>query len=520
MQLVFPDDCFPNLMTIDRSTVKDPTVRHEIPHNILADRRIPHIAFANRDEAHIIFNTALLFAGKPGLAIGCFLGWSTCHLALGGVRLDAVDPLLDRPDIRRNVEASLAAAKVLDRVNLVAGESPEMVRRLASSGDRRWSLVLIEGKRATPGLPKNAEICLAHCATDALVLITDLVSPVAWEEFDHFRQAGWQTRIYDTAQIMGVAWRGAVRPIDHRPDPEVTWSRPGHMRDAQETRGHQVAPDSIATSGMKLSPRIDFAAARSIMQQAAIFVPNSAGDIAATFGQTMLGVGQTLPALATLADVIGHAAVPIIDIGALERTPAAIQATDELGRLFRHHGSDKSTVHDYHLLYGALLADPTQVKAVLEIGLGMNNVAVVSNMGTTGRPGASLRAFRDWLPDAQIFGADVDRGILFEEPRIRTFFVDQTSPKTLIQLGDVIGLSFDLVIDDGLHTPNANLNTLAFALPRIRPGGWVVIEDIPERALDIWRIVSSLLPPGYRPQLIRARGGYLFVLRRPLSTPT
>jgi hypothetical protein len=98
--------------------------------------------------------------------------------------------------------------------------------------------------------------------------------------------------------------------------------------------------------------------------------------------------------------------------------------------------------------------------------------------------------------------------------------VDQTSPKTLIQLGDVIGLSFDLVIDNGLHTPNANLNTLAFALPRIRPGGWVVIEDIPERALDIWRIVSSLLPPGYRPQLIRARGGYLFVLRRPLSTPT
>ena len=40
------------------------------------------------------------------------------------------------------------------------------------------------------------------------------------------------------------------------------------------------------------------------------------------------------------------------------------------------------------------------------------------------QPGGCLRAFRDYLPNSQIFGADYDREVLLEEPRIRTTFVD------------------------------------------------------------------------------------------------
>jgi 23S rRNA U2552 (ribose-2'-O)-methylase RlmE/FtsJ len=104
--------------------------------------------------------------------------------------------------------------------------------------------------------------------------------------------------------------------------------------------------------------------------------------------------------------------------------------------------------------------------------MGSNNLDVVSNMGAGGRPGASLRAFRDFLPNAQIYGADIDDSILFQENRIKTFPVDQLNPEALSRLGELIPDNyFDLIIDDGLHAPDANVNTLSFALGKVAPGG-------------------------------------------------
>jgi hypothetical protein len=101
---------------------------------------------------------------------------------------------------------------------------------------------------------------------------------------------------------------------------------------------------------------------------------------------------------------------------------------------------------------------------LLEIGLGTNNPDVVSTMGASGKPGASLRAFRDFLPNARVFGADIDGRILFEEERILTYYVDQTRSISFDELADKLGNEgFDLVIDDGLHSPNANIATMIFA---------------------------------------------------------
>jgi hypothetical protein len=137
--------------------------------------------------------------------------------------------------------------------------------------------------------------------------------------------------------------------------------------------------------------------------------------------------------------------------------------TRELADLFRERGSDKSTYHNYHLVYGHLLAGKRDhALHIVEIGLGTNNIDVPSNMGLFGKPGASLRAFRDWAPHASVFGADVDRRILFMEDRIETFWVDQTDPTSLQDLAMRLSdKKFDLIIDDGLHVPAANFNTIA-----------------------------------------------------------
>ncbi len=135
-------------------------------------------------------------------------------------------------------------------------------------------------------------------------------------------------------------------------------------------------------------------------------------------------------------------------------------------------------------------------------------------MGAQGRPGASLRAFRDYLPQGRIHGADVDRDILFREDRIETFFVDQTDPASFAELRAVAGGDgFHVIIDDGLHSPGANLAVILFALDSLAPGGALVIEDIKQEALPVWHAVRAMLDDAFATTLVRDKAAYMLVMR-------
>ncbi len=72
----------------------------------------------------------------------------------------------------------------------------------------------------------------------------------------------------------------------------------------------------------------------------------------------------------------------------------------------------------------------------------------------------------------------------------------------------------DVVIDDGLHSPEANIRTLQFGLEKLKIGGWVVIEDISPSAVPLWKCVSAIMPANYRCHILNARGGVLFATKR------
>ena len=137
-----------------------------------------------------------------------------------------------------------------------------------------------------------------------------------------------------------------------------------------------------------------------------------------------------------------------------------------------------------------------------KLAWGTNNTDIVSNMGENGRPGASLRAFRDFCPSAMIFGADIDRRILFAEDRIETRFVDQSDTATLDESSAKLPGDFDLIVDGGLHAPDANLATLRFAMAKARIGGWIVIEDINPGQTAFWQVVAALVPANFEKFLI------------------
>lgn len=188
-----------------------------------------------------------------------------------------------------------------------------------------------------------------------------------------------------------------------------------------------------------------------------------------------------------------------------------------LQKILNRYGSDKATRHGYHLFYCFMLEQLGLERDIrfFEIGLGTNNPALVSTMGVNGRPGASLRAFKEFLPNGKIYGADVDKDILFTEDRIQTSYVDQLDANTFKQL-EFAEKTFDVIIDDGLHSIGANLNTLLFGLSHVSPGGWIVIEDIKKNLKLFWNIIDQILTmnPTYQTCFVECPRQCLYVVHR------
>ncbi|ABK45938.1 macrocin-O-methyltransferase domain protein [Magnetococcus marinus MC-1] len=227
---VYPDAAFPNRVVGDPMRNTWPYLRRAIPHTWYVDRRNPMVGFLNRDESQLIYNIALPFRGQTGLEIGCWMGWSACHIALAGVVLDVVDPLFNDPVLLQSVRDSLASAGVLHTTNLVVGASPEAVTQLAKAHNKRWPFIFIDGDHEGHAPLQDAQVCEKLAADDAVILFHDLAAPAVAEGLAFLRHSGWQTLIYQTAQIMGIAWRGCMTPINHRPDPRINWPLPDFLR--------------------------------------------------------------------------------------------------------------------------------------------------------------------------------------------------------------------------------------------------------------------------------------------------
>ena len=158
-------------------------------------------------------------------------------------------------------------------------------------------------------------------------------------------------------------------------------------------------------------------------------------------------------------------------------------SNSELTDLMNLYGSDKggkNNHHNYSEYYSDIFFHKRKsIKNFLEIGLGTNNTNMASNMGADGTPLASLRAWKDYFINANIYGADIDKDILKDEERIKTFFVDQTNPDTITAMFNKIGVDkFDIILEDGLHEYNANICFFENAIKYLDNDGIYIIEDI------------------------------------------
>lgn len=161
-----------------------------------------------------------------------------------------------------------------------------------------------------------------------------------------------------------------------------------------------------------------------------------------------------------------------------------------LAKLCDKYGSDKGEIkttghpywwksHTYTDFYSQLFDHCREnIKYVFECGLGTNNTEVKSNMSVTGKPGASLRVWRDYFTKAKIVGVDIDSGCLFNEDRIETHYMDQTNPMCIKNVFKKYKHKFDFIVDDGLHEYDAGRILFENSIDRLSDNGIYIIEDV------------------------------------------
>jgi hypothetical protein len=153
-----------------------------------------------------------------------------------------------------------------------------------------------------------------------------------------------------------------------------------------------------------------------------------------------------------------------------------------LNEIMEFYGTDKMEVdHNYVPVYLNILNGKEKDKLkILEIGIYRpQHHEQIREIGKGRRlPGASLRTWHDYLPNAEIYGIDLGEFKDIENERIKTFVCNQESKEQLNDLISKIGSDFDMIIDDGGHTMRQHQVSISVLFKHLKSGGVYVIEDL------------------------------------------
>lgn len=142
-----------------------------------------------------------------------------------------------------------------------------------------------------------------------------------------------------------------------------------------------------------------------------------------------------------------------------------------LEQLFNKYGCDKAKKHHYHTVYDK------EFESIREQPINFLEIGVFK--------GDSVRAWIDYFPNATIYGIDIFKRVAAEDidilqhERVKWLKADSTDISVREQIKkEWPGVEFDIILDDGLHTPIANKNTLHNLWPFLKQDGRFYIEDV------------------------------------------
>lgn len=146
-----------------------------------------------------------------------------------------------------------------------------------------------------------------------------------------------------------------------------------------------------------------------------------------------------------------------------------------LKKLATKYSVDKLYNHSYIPFYERLFAN-RNIKRLLEIGIG--NRELMQPLVPRYVHGASLKMWRDYFPDAEIFSCDILPETIFNEDRIHSVVCNQYDARALHNMACGFGGNFDVIIDDGCHHTLAQVISFMALFPYLNNGGVYIIEDV------------------------------------------
>ena len=126
------------------------------------------------------------------------------------------------------------------------------------------------------------------------------------------------------------------------------------------------------------------------------------------------------------------------------------------------YGTDKATYHNFTEFYEEYFNHiRDKIESVLEIGI---------------YTGSSLRMWKEYFFNAQIYGIDIDKNRLFKEDRIETYESSQIDFNRIYDIFN--GKTIDIIIDDGSHIMSHQIKSFFYLRNFLKSGGFYIIEDL------------------------------------------
>ena len=217
--------------------------------------------------------------------------------------------------------------------------------------------------------------------------------------------------------------------------------------------------------------------------------------------------------------------VVLLELLVLLAARAAEWTVEELEQIFQEEGTDKQArdpghayVHAYAMMLGPWRSE---VRNILEVGIGSVDRASEANMRfwwfamrnyhhvkpeeKSYQPGASLRSWRRYFPNARVIGLDIDPKAVARAKvtkGVEAFVANTSAPESLerLQLPQM-----DVIVDDGDHRWHAQQETLLALWPLLKPRGYYFMEDANWTAIHHGDAPTS---PAAR-QLLKSAGAFV-----------
>lgn len=139
-----------------------------------------------------------------------------------------------------------------------------------------------------------------------------------------------------------------------------------------------------------------------------------------------------------------------------------------------HTFNNKSYMHRYEELFHHIRNNKINL---LEIGV---------------HNGSSLRAWKEYFPNAHIMGLDIDpRCSVYAQDRIDIYTGSQIDDGVLNTIIKDSPKGIDIIIDDGSHLTEHLVYTFNRLFPHVNSGGWYVMEDLANSHRDLTNDVKG-----------------------------